>query len=161
MPFTFENLIEFTPTIAPPLLKQFKNRYIGFHMSLTFKSAHCVEASPAPAGLVGTIFLTFQVDTAAGFGETELFVTKINFYKHRAFSVYYTGYNYKHIFPIIAKIHQSVIDHFMITYDSDTRQLAAHTFAQTIREELCAAAFHPDRVRRLIDTHGIEALDCF
>lgn len=159
MAFTFANLAEFTPTIAPALKKQFKKRYIGFYMSLTFNSAHCVEASQNTVGLVGTLFLTFQIDTAVGFGMTEMFVTKINVYHDALFSVSYTDYNDKQIAPLIAKIHDTLIERFMLTYDPDTRQRATHRFAETIHEELCAAALHPDRIGRLINSHGIEIMD--
>ena len=159
MAFTFANLAEFTPTISPALKKQFKTRYIGFYMSLTFKSAHCVEAGRNSVGLVGTLFLTFQIDTSVGFGMTEIFVTKINVYQDALFSVSYTDCNDKQIAPLIARIHTSIIDNFMLAYDSDTRQRATHRFAEMIHEELVATALHPDRIGRLIDSHGIEIMD--
>ena len=159
MAFTFANLAEFTPTIAPALVKQFKRRYIGFYMSLTFKSAHCVEASRNSVGLVGILFLTFQIDTAAGFGLTEMFVTQIKMFDDMCMASPYTGHNEDQIAPLIHRIHTSITDNFMLAYDADTRQRHTNQFAETIHEELCAAALHPDRVGRLIDAHGIEALD--
>ncbi len=47
----------------------------------------------------------------------------------------------------------------MILSDPDTRQRYTSRFIEAIHEELVAAALHPDRIGRLIETHGIESLD--
>lgn len=159
MAFTFANLTEFTSTIGPALEKQFKKRYIGFYLSLTFKSANCVEAIPNRRGLVGTLFLHFQVDSSVGFGDSFILTTQINMYHDRLLSLDYTGDNEKQLKPLFSKIHDSLIERFMITYDSDTRQCYAHRFTETIHEELIATALHPNRIEKLIDQYGIEILD--
>ena len=159
MAFTFAHITEFMPTIGHTLEKQFKKRYVGFYLYLTFKSANCVEASPNRQGLVGTLFLHFQVDSSVGFGESVILTTQINVYRDECISLAYTGDNEKQLAPLFSVIHNMMIDTFMITYDDDTRQRYTHRFLETIHEELCAKALHPDRVGRLIDAHGIEVLD--
>ncbi len=161
MAFTAKNLTDFAPAITYTLTKQFKKRYVGFYLYVTFKSVHCVPASPNTHGLVGTIFLVFQVDSRAGFGESVILTTQINVYRDECISLAYTGDNEKQLAPLFSVIHNMLIDTFMITYDPDTRQRYTHRFLETIHEELCAKALHPSRVERLIETYGIEILDNF
>jgi hypothetical protein len=159
MAFTFAHITEFMPTIGPALEKQFKKRYIGFYLYLTFKSANCVEASPNRQGLVGTLFLHFQVDSSVGFGDSTVITTQINIYSDGPAALAYAGEHEKQLTPLLTRIHETLVERFMITYDSDTRQRYAHRFAEMIHEELVAAALHPDRIGRLIESHGVEILD--
>jgi hypothetical protein len=161
MAFTAQNITDFAPTISYTLTKQFKKRYVGFYLYLTFLETHCIVASPNTHGLVGTIFLTFQIDSRVGFGESTILTTQTNVYNNECISLTYTGNNEKQLAPLFSVIHTMLIDTFMITYDPDTRQRYTHRFLETIHEELCAKALHPDRVGRLIDTYGIEVLDNF
>ncbi len=159
MTFTFANILDCESSVTYTLSNQFQKRYVGFYLYLTFKSVHCVEASRNNIGLVGTIFMTFQVDSSVGFGESSIIVTQVNIYRDECVALAYTGDNQKHLAPLFARIHDSVIEHFMIISDPDTRQRATHRFIEAIHEELVATALHPDRIGRLIETHGIESLD--
>lgn len=159
MAFTFANLLDCKSSITDTLTKQFHKRYIGFYLSLTFKSVHCVEASRNRTGLVGTIFLTFQVDSSVGFGESTIIVTQVNVYQTECISVSYTGDNQKQLAPLLFRIQKTVIEQFMIINDPDTIQQSTIRFVETIQEELCAVALHPDRMSRLIQNHGIEILN--
>lgn len=159
MAFTFANLLDCKSSVTYILTKQFQKRYIGFYLSLTFKSVHCVEASQNRTGLVGTIFLTFQLDSSVGFGESTMIVTQVNVYRNECVSLSYPGDNQKQLAPLLFRIHESVIEQFMIINDPDTRQQATSRFVETIQEELWALALHPDRMSRLIQNHGIEILN--
>lgn len=159
MPFTFANIQDCESSITDTLTKQFKKRYVGFYLYVTFKSVHCVEASRNNIGLVGTIFLTFQVDSSVGFGETTIIVTQVNIYRDECIGIAYTGDYAKQLTPLFTRVHESIIEHFMILSDPDTRQRYTSRFIELIHEELCARVLHPDRVGRMIDEHGIESLD--
>jgi hypothetical protein len=159
MAYTFANILDCESSVTHTLSNQFQKRYVGFYLYLTFKSVHCVEASRNNAGLVGTIFMTFQVDSSVGFGESIIIVTQVNIYRDQCVALAYIGDNEKHLQPLFSRIHKSVIEHFMIISDPDTRQRATSRFIEAIHEELVATALHPDRIGRIIETHGIESLD--